>query len=75
MRRVTDLEAWIAERRRVNTPLIAEAEAAGPVTRGRPRSIEEHAVLQQAALDSVARREAEGRLVRLGTRHYELRDR
>ncbi len=43
--------------------------------RRKPRDPVEAELLVRSAVAAVARREAEGRLVRLGPRHYELKDR
>lgn len=75
MRRVTDLEAWLAQRRRVNTRLMAQIAEAPDRRRRKPRDPVEAELLIRHAVEAARRREAEGRLVRLGPRHYELRDR
>jgi hypothetical protein len=52
------------------------ALASGPRrVRRRPRSVDERALIRRMALLAVAQREAEGRLVRVGHRHYIMRTR
>lgn len=75
MRRVTDLDAWIAQQRRATTTAIVEMAGQPPVVRRKPRVDGEHDVLTLDAIDAVDRILAEGRLVRLGPRHYKLRPR
>lgn len=75
MRRVTDLDAWIAQQRRATTVAIAEMAEQPPAVRRKPRVEGEHDVLALDAMDAAERFHSEGRLVRLGPRHYELRPR
>jgi hypothetical protein len=72
MNRVEDISAWEA-RKRTSVRLIAELAEEPRTVRRRPRTAEEHGMLEQAALVAIERRVAEGRLVRLGTRRYALR--
>lgn len=73
MSRVYDYDRWVAERRGSVRALALLAEEA-PV-RGRPRTAEEWAMLERSALAAIDRRDREGRLVRLGPRKFELRER
>jgi hypothetical protein len=71
VRHLGDLDAWLAERRR-HTRLIASLSEGPRVPRRKPRSPEQNAVLEHAALAAIAAREAEGRLVRIGPRRYRV---
>jgi hypothetical protein len=67
-----ELTEW-RERHRSNARLIAELAEQPHVVRRKPRTPEEHAALERAALSAIRRRVAEGRLVRIGPRRYEVR--
>lgn len=74
MRRVVDITQWRATRPPIARRLAQIASAPDRVRR-KPRSPIEAKLLLRSAVKSVADREADGRLVRLGPRHYELRPR
>lgn len=65
---------WRATRPPIARQLARIANSPDRVRR-KPRSPIEARLLLRSAVKSVADREAEGRLVRLGPRHYELRPR
>ena len=70
--RAYDYDDWV-RRPRENARLIAQlAQRRGPARR-KPRDPVEAKLLQQAALESMRRREAGGRIVRVGPRRYEFR--
>jgi hypothetical protein len=72
MTRIVDLDAW-RESRGGRTRLLAQ-QANGPRSpREKARDPVEGRLLMRSALESIRRREAEGRLVRVGPRTYELR--
>lgn len=72
MSRTVDLLQWRASQ---PSParLMAEIAECNQRYRRKPRDPDEAVLLIRSAVNAVARREAEGRLVRLGPRHYELR--
>ena len=71
MREVDDLARWISERRR-HARLVAEIASAPKQPRRKPRTADEHAMLERAALNSIERSRVEGRIVKLGPRRYAL---
>lgn len=73
MKREVDFDAWSTERRHVVLPKIVEMLELPKPVRRRPRSREESAVLEAAAIAWIEKARAEGRIVRLGPRRYELR--
>lgn len=70
MNRVYDYEDWVSQRRG-SARAIARAATESP-RRGRRRTAEELRMLELSALASIARREREGRITRLGSRDYLL---
>lgn len=72
MSRTYDYESW--QRTRRGTTRVRAREAGVPrARRGRVRTPEEREMIAQTVLAEVRRREAEGRIVTLGPRKYELR--
>ena len=67
-----DFDEWLS-RPRENARLIAALAERQHLPRRKPRDPVEARLLQRAALESMRRREAEGRLVRIGPRDFELR--
>ncbi len=72
MGRTVDLEQWRASQR-VRTRLMAQLAGTKDRKRRRPRDPVEARLLERSAVAAVARRKAEGRLVRFASRRYELR--
>jgi len=72
MNRVVDLDEWRANRHD-NVRLLAQHANQPRSPRRKPRDPVESRLLLRSALESIRRREAEGRLVKLGPRMYELR--
>lgn len=70
--RTYDYDEW-RTRPRANACLIAVLAERQRLPRRKPRDPVEAKLLLRSALESMRRREAEGRLVRLGPRTYELR--
>lgn len=71
MNRVYDYDEWVSQRRS-SVRAIARAATESP-RRGRERTVEELRMLELSALASIARREREGRVVRLGPREFSLK--
>jgi hypothetical protein len=77
--RVIDWEQWKTHRRALSGSAAAVSErlAAGGASRGstRERDPQDAAIITRMIRFEIERREAEGRLVRLGPREYELHPR
>lgn len=71
MNRAYDYDEWVSQRRG-SVRAIARAATESP-RRGRKRTVEELRMLELSALASIARREREGRITRLGPREYVLK--
>ena len=69
--RAYDYDDWL-KRPRKNARLLAVLAERQRLPVRKPRDPVEAKLLQRAAVESMRRREAEGRLVRLGPRSYEL---
>ena len=67
-----DYDEWLA-RPRASARLIAELAEREAPRRRKPRDPLQTALLARMAVSKMRRREAEGRLVRIGPRTYELR--
>lgn len=72
MNRVVDFDEWRASRR-ANVRLLAQHANRPRSPRTKPRDPVESRLLLRSALESMRKREAEGRLVKIGPRMYELR--
>ena len=73
MKRTYEWDSWVIERRSRASAVARLAQTPRHERlRGRTRSSEEYEMLRHSAVAAVARREAEGRFVRLGPRRYEL---